>query len=131
MNIQNLFANQTAILFVLYGLLFLLIMFILLREGMQEAYMHGNHSAEKRARLSKQWHTIGFWLRLMVIVLVYMVNFNLCAAATAIILLGPGYNITINIYRGHAWYYVGKVAATDKLIRKLFWFVDFDKALKK
>ena len=99
-----------------------LILLVLFREGVQQRYMYINQTK----RLSTIWHALGFWLRFVLIGLTYVVTVDLWFTGVALILLSVGYNVTINLFKGHRWYYVGTIAWTDRMIRKVLWFVKFE-----
>ena len=108
------------IYFVLIGVLFL----VALREGMMQRYM----KIEPTQSLSAQWHAVGAMIRAaMVAIIAGQTLPDWLPVTLAVVMAWPVYNAMINLYCGKRWYYVGTTAWTDRVIRRLFWFVNFDK----
>lgn len=108
------------------GIVLTLIM-LAIREGMLQKYIYRKMKPAEKRKLSKQWHAVGGIARVLLIALTVVAGWSwLAAAAVAGSLL---YNVAINLYKGHKWWYVGTVALTDRIIRKLFFFINFDKGL--
>jgi hypothetical protein len=77
-------------------------------------------------RLSWVWHGIGFVFHFLLVVLFAFVGGWLWAVI-GFFLNWIGHNIIIAVIMGQKWYYVGKTAWFDKMIRKLLPFIKFDK----
>jgi len=75
---------------------------------------------------SKYWHTIAFIVKLPLVAVAYIES-GLIAALVVTFICWIPYNIVIALMMGQKWYYVGKTAWTDKLIRKLLPFINFDR----
>lgn len=108
---------------------FIILLLLAFREGIQERYTHIEQDPDKKRKLSKWWHALGGFARIMLAGLSWIMWHNWIILAAALFIISIGYNIVINVYKKHKWWYIGTTADTDKVIRKVFWFVDFDKAL--
>ena len=99
--------------------LFLALILIALREGMV---------LSNPEKYDREWHLAGWAIRGCIIAVIVMLTKPDYWAyfIPALILAWPVYNITINLFKGMKWYYVSD-KGIDKLIRKTFWFVNFDK----
>lgn len=102
-------------------ILFFLIFLIVAREGFQQADCKKHNPA-----YSDIWHILGFMMRFIIFGVLFQVGAKTWALALSVILMWPVYNIVINIGRGNKWFYVSK-RGIDLLIRKVFFFIDFDK----
>ena len=110
---------------------FLSLICVLFKEGAERlsdkllnAYITGNQS--------ELTHKMGWFLRLGLLFILGLSSHHLSLLmywmliGLFILIAWPGFNITINIFRKSKWYYVGK-NGIDGLIRKVFFFVNFDK----
>jgi len=102
-------------------IIFFLIFLIVAREGFQQADWKKHNPA-----YSDIWHVLGWVMRFIAFAMLYRTDANWIMLAVSVILMWPIYNIFINIGRGNKWYYVSK-KGIDLLIRKVFFFVNFDK----
>ena len=117
----------SANLYQIIGAVFILMLFILFREGfnMRERITPDVDYAEG-------WHKIGWWLRAMVFIIVQLitkeigVREQIIYGLATLITLWPLYNLACNIGLRRKWYYVGK-KGIDWVIRKIFYKVNFDK----
>jgi hypothetical protein len=83
---------------------------------------------DKRAMWSKWWHRCAMAIRVFIWLIVWFVSEkSWLITVTVILATAVEYNITINLINNLKWYYVGTTSKTDKLIRKLFSFIKFDK----
>jgi len=80
----------------------------------------------KSKRLSWVWHKIGFIIHFLLVVLFAFVG-GWIWMLVGFFLNWIGHNIIIALMMGQKWYFVGTTADTDKLIRKLFPFINFDR----
>jgi hypothetical protein len=103
--------------------LILIIAFLItIREGLQ----HRDRIIPSKT-LSKCWHYVGGFMRISLFVLLYFVTHNWMILSACAIIMFPLYNIACSVGRKQKWWYVGNVALTDRMIRKLFFFINFDK----
>jgi len=81
---------------------------------------------DKKANWSKWWHRTGLLLRIMLWIAIFLVSDRNYATTGMIIVFSIlEYNISINLIIGLKWWSVGTTADTDKLIRKLFPFINW------
>jgi ABC-type Fe3+ transport system permease subunit len=92
------------------------------REGVLQRYIY----IERTAKLSKLWHRLGGLARACFVAAVAVLSWSIWWVLVAVVVAGLLYNIFINLYKDNRWWYIGTTAATDKLIRKIFWFINFD-----
>jgi hypothetical protein len=85
-----------------------------------------NSTAEKAERLSFAWHGVGLVMHVLLVALIAFIGGWLWAVM-GFFLNWIGHNIIIAVIMGQKWYYVGKTAWFDKMIRKLLPFINFDK----
>jgi hypothetical protein len=107
------------------GLILLALFFLAWREGVLQKYIY----IEAGTWLSKLWHWLGGAARGCLVAAVAFLTLSPIWTLGAVILAWLVYNGFINIYKGHKWWYVGTVAFTDRMIRKVLFFIDFNKAL--
>lgn len=101
----------------------LVLFLIALREGMMQRYM----KIEQAPKLSVQWHAVGGLIRACLVGLVAWLSWPVWwIVLVAVVLAWPVYNAMINLYCEKRWFFVGTTAYTDKIIRKILWFVKFD-----
>lgn len=79
----------------------------------------------KTTKLSKQWHGVVLMIHILSILLLYLLGGLLWG------IIGIGinwiiHNIIIALMLKQKWYYVGKTAWFDKMIRKILPFINFD-----
>ncbi len=94
---------------------------IILREGFQQ-----RDNIAHTKKLSKIWHAIGFAMRALVFVLLYLMGTGWLLLVVAGVLMWIVYNIACNIGRKQKWYYVSK-SGIDGIIRKILPFIKFDR----
>jgi len=85
-----------------------------------------NSTAEKAERLSFAWHGVGLVMHVLLVALIAFIG-GWFWAIVAFLLNWLGHNIIIAMIMGQKWFYVGKTAWTDKLIRRILPFINFDK----
>lgn len=102
-------------------IIFAIILMIILREGFQQ-----RDNIAHTKKLSKTWHAMGFVMRALVFVLLYLRGVGWVLLVVAGLSMWMVYNITCNIGRKQKWYYVGK-SGIDGVIRKVLPFINFDK----
>lgn len=102
-------------------MLFFLIAMLVLREAFQQADFKKHNPA-----YSDIWHILGFMMRFIIFGVLFQVGAKTWVLALSVLLMWPAYNVAINIGRGNKWYYVSK-RGIDGIIRKVFFFVNFDK----
>ncbi len=107
------------------GLILLGLFFLAWREGVLQKYIY----IERSSWLSKLWHWLGGAARACLIAAVMVLTLSVWWTLGAVIAGGLLYNVFINIFKGHKWWYVGTVAFTDRMIRKVLFFIDFNNAL--
>jgi hypothetical protein len=106
------------------GLILLALFFLAWREGVLQKYIY----IERGAWLSTLWHWLGGAARGCLIAAVAFLTLSVWWTLGALFAGGLLYNVFINIYKGHKWWYVGTVALTDKIIRKVLFFINFNDA---
>ncbi len=107
------------------GLILMALFFLAWREGVLQKYIY----IERGTWLSKLWHWLGGAARACLIAAVAFLTLSVWWTAGAVVLAWFAYNGFINVYKGHKWWYVGTVAFTDRMIRKVLFFIDFNNAL--
>jgi len=107
--------------FILLGLLL-----VVLREG----FKRRSEVDPKNGAWSHTWHVFGWGIRGCFIailgILLKHTDVMWLFVVLAIILAWPVYDIACAIGAGRKWYYRSD-KGMDKVIRKIFWFVNFDK----
>jgi fatty-acid desaturase len=103
------------------SLIWALSAFLLAREIFQL-----RDKTEPNKGYSKAWHAMGWFMRLLVVGLIFQATFNWLLTTLMIIILWPVYNISCNIGLKRKWYYVSN-SGIDWVIRKIFFFINFDK----
>lgn len=73
----------------------------------------------KDEKYSTWWHRVGFVIRALLVVVIYLAGGWVWALGAAFASWIP-YNIIISLLMGQKWYYIGKTSYTDKLLRVLF-----------
>ena len=94
---------------------------ICVREGFQN-----RDRIDWNKSINRMWHIYGFVMRFLLVGLMYMITENWIYTASVAVIVWPFYNISCAIGLRKKWYYVGK-DGTDWLIRKVFFFINFDK----
>lgn len=93
-----------------------------LSDKILNAYITGNQS--------KLSHQMGLFLRIGLFFILGLdakhTEVMLILLLLYVIIAWPMFNITINIFRKMKWYYVG-TGGIDGLIRKVLFFINFDK----
>jgi hypothetical protein len=79
----------------------------------------------KSAKLSKQWHGVVLVIHILSILLLYLLG-GLLWGIIGGVLNWLIHNIIIALMLKQKWYYVGKTAWFDKMIRKILPFINFD-----
>lgn len=108
---------------------FLALISFLVKEGAERAFDKFDKSPTNP--LSKLYHIMSFFVRLGLFFILglatkQMPDFDKIMLLVLFAFIAwPGYNITINLFRKDKWYYVGR-GGIDMIIRKIFFFVDFD-----
>lgn len=102
-------------------ILFFVMLLITLREGFQQADWFKHNPS-----YSTIWHTLGLLMRFMVFGLLYREGANTIELIISVVIMWPMYNIACNIGRNKKWYYLSN-KGVDLLLRKLFFFINFDK----
>lgn len=74
----------------------------------------------KDQKYSKLWHGVGFIIRGLLVLLVYLITLNLWITAITAFVCWILYNMIINKLNDWGLFYIGKTSTIDKLIRKLF-----------
>lgn len=97
-------------------------------------YQYSDAKGDVAIEQGKQgpWHTWGAVTACLFIAVLGFAQFGISwytpIAVTVLIGLRlPVFNILHNLAKGDKWYYVGKKAKTDILIRKWFPFINFDR----
>lgn len=72
----------------------------------------------KVAKISKYWHGVGFVIRGLLVILIYLLSTWQMALIAAFLSWIP-YNMIINICMRQPLFYIGRTSTIDKLIRKL------------
>ena len=80
----------------------------------------------KDEKYSKIWHGIGFMVRALLCATLYLQAGLLLALIAAFVCWLP-YNVIINLVNKWPMFYVGKSSKIDLLIRRVFFFINFDK----
>ena len=75
-------------------------------------------------KYSKIWHTIGFFINILLVILITMIGGWIWGLIT-FFLNWFGHNIIIAIIMGQKWY-IGTTSWFDKMIRKLLPCINFD-----
>jgi len=102
-----------------YLILFLSLL-IVIREGFQQADWKKHNPA-----YSDIWHLLGWVMRFIAFALLYRFGASWITLIISVVIMWPVYNIACNIGRGNKWYYLSK-KGIDLLLRKVFFFVNFD-----
>lgn len=102
-------------------LILLIALLITLREGLQQR----DRVAHSKL-MSDLWHGVGFIMRVAVFVLLYMITKDYLILSIAAFIMFVLYSIACSIGSKQKWYYVSN-RGIDKIIRKLFFFINFDK----
>jgi hypothetical protein len=79
----------------------------------------------KAKRLSIIWHGVGLVIHMVLITLFHLIG-GYIWLIIGFFLNWLGHNIIIALIMGQKWYYVGTTAWTDKLIRRIPPFINFD-----
>lgn len=78
--------------------------------------------------LNEKWHRFGLSLRVSVWLIIFFASERNYLLTTIFIAVDCiAFPVTINLINNLKWYYVGTTAKTDKLIRKMFPRLNFDK----
>ena len=102
----------------------------MVKEGAERAFDRQNKTP--KSKWSRLYHIMSFFVRLGLFFILGMLTKQMGLLPKLVLLslyainAWPGYNIVINLFRGDKWYYVG-AGGIDGLIRKVFFFVNFDK----
>ena len=97
----------------LTSLVWMLIVFLILREGFQQRdWKYPN------ASVNKWWHIYGWFMRLMIVGILYNSTKSWFQTIVAILLLWVVYNISCALGRKEKWYYLGS-SGIDGIIRKV------------
>lgn len=72
----------------------------------------------KVAKISKYWHGVGFVIRGLLVILIYLLSTWQMALIAAFLSWIP-YNMIINLCMRQPLFYIGKTSTIDKLIRKI------------
>jgi len=89
------------------------------KEKLRQAYIK---------RSSKLWHRLSLALRIFIWLIVWFVsNGSYWITVPVIVITAVSYPVIINLINRWKWYYVGKTALTDRIIRMVFYKVNFDK----
>jgi hypothetical protein len=94
---------------------------IVIREGFQQ-----RDRVDPNQSISALWHSYGFVIRFLVFGLLYRDGASWLTLTSSVILMWPLYNLACNIGGKKKWYYVSK-KGIDLIIRKILFFVNFDK----
>ena len=102
-------------------LILLIALLITLREGLQQ-----RDRVAHTKFMSDLWHGVGLVMRIAVFVLLYMLTKDWIMLSIAAFVMFVLYSISCSIGSKQKWYYVSN-RGIDRIIRKLFFFVNFDK----
>jgi NhaP-type Na+/H+ or K+/H+ antiporter len=102
-------------------LILLIALLITIREGLQQ-----RDRVEHTKLMSNLWHGVGLIMRVAVFVLLYLITNDVVILTITGVILFVLYSISCSIGSKQKWYYVSN-RGIDKLIRKLFFFVNFNK----
>lgn len=73
------------------------------------------------------WHRVALGLRLSLwLALWFATERNYWITGIIIVATSIAYPIIINLINGWKWYFVGTTSLTDRIIRKVLFFVNFD-----
>ena len=93
-----------------------------------------NGVSDDDAMLQKWWHRAGAFIRGMIILAVFLaakeslhLSSRWILGGIAFLISSVWYNIAINLIEGDKWYKLGTSADTDRILRKIFFFINFDK----
>jgi len=117
-------------LFEQIAFIFLILISFLVKEGAERAFDRKDKTP--RSKWSRLYHIMSLFVRIGLFLLLGLLTKHIPGImkfiylATFAFLAWPGYNITINLFRGDKWYYVG-TDGIDRVIRKILFFVNFDK----
>jgi len=98
---------------------------IVIREGFQQ-----RDRVEPNPSMSTLWHTYGWVMRFLVFGLLYRSDATLLTLIASVVIMFPLYNISCNIGAKKKWYYLSN-KGIDLLLRKVFFWVNFDKVEPK
>ena len=104
------------------SILFSIALLIVMREGYQQA-----DSKEPSEQLSDVWHTLGWFMRALVILSMYLLDADLYLLIAAGLVMWPIYNVACNLGRKQHPLYLSD-HGIDKLIKKVLFFVKFPKS---
>lgn len=111
-------------------LIFFVLFAFLIKEGAERAY--DKEVKSPKNKLSKLYHIMSFFVRvglfltLGIVTKDFETNIKLLLLSSFAFISWTGYNIVINLFRKDKWYYVG-TSGVDLVIRKVFFFINFDK----
>lgn len=103
------------------SLIIALAVFLIVREGFQM-----RDKTEPENGYSRAWHWFGFLMRLMVAGIMFQISGSWLLTGLIAFILWPVYNIACNIGLKKKWYYLSN-SGIDLILRKVFFFVNFDK----
>lgn len=110
---------------------FLALLCFLIKEGAERAY-DKFQNLQIKIDMSTLYHIMSLVIRVFLFFIIGLetqelaLGLKLFWLGSFALIAWPIYNITINIFRKDKWYYVGK-SGIDGLIRKIFFFINFDK----
>jgi len=102
-------------------IILLIALLITIREGLQQ-----RDRVQHTKLMSDLWHGVGLVMRIVVFVLLYMLTKDWIMLSIAAFVMFVLYSISCSIGSKQKWYYVSN-RGIDGVIRKLFFFINFDK----
>lgn len=103
------------------SMLIVLSLFVIVREGFQQ---RDRVAPSDNASLS--WHWFGLLIRLLIVGLMFQYTYNWYLTGLIAFILSVVYTVSCNVGSKNKLYYLSN-RGIDKLIRKILFFINFDK----
>ena len=105
------------------GLLVLVIVLFVIREGLGFWYRR-----EPKSHANFLWHTASWCIRFFLFGIAWRLSHGSIWLSVVIMFIdAPLYRISCNLGLGKPWWWAGTSTLTDKVYRKIFFFLNFDK----